>query len=294
MQIKIGTLIDGRYRVTAKIGHGGMADIYEATDIIKKVVVAIKMIRDDVMLDSTNLKRFENEALIAASLNHPNIVKVYNHGTVAGVPYIANEYIKGQTLKDVIDFRGALPLEEAVDYMLQLTAALYFAHQHNIVHRDVKPENIFVMPDGTIKLADFGIAQAEGLDNHLTKTNEIIGSVYYMAPEIAKGKKATPKSDMYATGVAFYEMLTAHPPFENDSAVNIAVMHIKDKFPSVRAKNPDIPKEVEKIIYKATMKEPSDRYSDMEEFHQALEKIETNIDNMQPKKGFLARLFGFK
>ena len=294
MQIKIGTLIDGRYRVTAKIGHGGMADIYEATDIIKKVVVAIKMIRDDVMLDSTNLKRFENEALIAASLNHPNIVKVYNHGTVAGVPYIANEYIKGQTLKDVIDFRGALPLEEAVDYMLQLTAALYFAHQHNIVHRDVKPENIFVMPDGTIKLADFGIAQAEGLDNHLTKTNEIIGSVYYMAPEIAKGKKATPKSDMYAAGVAFYEMLTAHPPFENDSAVNIAVMHIKDKFPSVRAKNPDIPKEVEKIIYKATMKEPSDRYSDMEELHQALEKIETNIDNMQPKKGFLARLFGFK
>ena len=111
MQIKIGTLIDGRYRVTAKIGHGGMADIYEATDIIKKTTVAIKMIRDDVMLDSTNLKRFENEALIAASLNHPNIVKVYNHGTIAGVPYIANEYVKGQTLKEVIDFRGALPLE---------------------------------------------------------------------------------------------------------------------------------------------------------------------------------------
>ena len=148
MQIKIGTLIDGRYRVTAKIGHGGMADIYEATDIIKKTTVAIKMIRDDVMLDSTNLKRFENEALIAASLNHPNIVKVYNHGTIAGVPYIANEYVKGQTLKEVIDFRGALPLEEAVDYMIQLTDALYFAHQHNIVHRDVKPENIFVMPDG--------------------------------------------------------------------------------------------------------------------------------------------------
>ena len=294
MQIKIGTLIDGRYRVTAKIGHGGMADIYEATDIIKKATVAIKMIRDDVMLDSTNLKRFENEALIAASLNHPNIVKVYNHGTIAGVPYIANEYIKGQTLKDVIDFRGALPLEEAVDYMIQLTDALNFAHQHNIVHRDVKPENIFVMPDGTIKLADFGIAQAEGLDNNLTKTNEIIGSVYYMAPEIAKGKKATPKSDQYAAGVAFFEMLTAHPPFENNSAVNIAVMHIKNKFPSVRTYVPECPREVEKVIYKSTNKDPNLRYNDMEDFKEALLKIKGNIDNLKPKKGLLARIFGFK
>ena len=294
MQIKIGTLIDGRYRVTAKIGHGGMADIYEATDIIKKTTVAIKMIRDDVMLDSTNLKRFENEALIAASLNHPNIVKVYNHGTIAGVPYIANEYVKGQTLKEVIDFRGALPLEEAVDYMIQLTDALYFAHQHNIVHRDVKPENIFVMPDGTIKLGDFGIAQAEGLDNHLTKTNEIIGSVYYMAPEIAKGKKATPKSDMYAVGVAFFEMLTAHPPFENDSAVNIAVMHIKDKFPSVKKYVPDCPREVEKVIQKATNKDPNLRYNDMEEFNRELKKLKNNVHNLQPKKGLLARIFGFK
>ena len=294
MQIKIGTLIDGRYRVTAKIGHGGMADIYEATDIIKKTPVAIKMIRDDVMLDSTNLKRFENEALIAASLNHPNIVKVYNHGTIAGVPYIANEYVKGQTLKEVIDFRGALPIEEAVGYMIQLTDALYFAHQHNIVHRDVKPENIFVMPDGTIKLGDFGIAQAEGLDNHLTKTNEIIGSVYYMAPEIAKGKKATLKSDMYASGVAFYEMLTAHPPFENDSAVNIAVMHIKDKFPMVKKYVPDCPREIERIIQKATNKDPNLRYQDMNEFNQELVKLKKNIENLQPKKGFFARLFGFK
>ena len=294
MQIKIGTLLDGRYRVTAKLGHGGMADVYEATDIIKKSSVAIKMIRDDVMVDSVSLKRFENEALIAASLNHPNIVKVYNHGTIAGVPYIANEYIKGQTLKDVIDFRGALPLKEAVDYMIQLTDALAFAHQHNIVHRDVKPENIFVMPDGTIKLGDFGIAQAEGLDNHLTKTNEIIGSVYYMAPEIAKGKKATPKSDMYAVGVAFFEMLTAHPPFENDSAVNIAVMHIKDKFPSVKKYVPDCPREVEKVIQKATNKDPNLRYNDMEEFNRELKKLKNNVHNLQPKKGLLARIFGFK
>ena len=199
MQIKIGTLIDERYRVTAKIGHGGMANIYEATDIIKKVPVAIKIIRDDVSLDTTTLKRFENEALIAASLNHPNIVKVYNHGTIAGVPYIANEYVKGQTLKDVIDFRGAIPMEEAVDYMLQLTDALDFAHQHNIVHRDVKPQNIIISTDGKVKLSDFGIAKAATSN---TITSNVMGSVHYTSPEQARGGYSDEKSDVYSSAVS--------------------------------------------------------------------------------------------
>lgn len=294
MAIKIGTLIDGRYRVTARIGHGGMADVYEATDIITKKSVAIKLIREDVMLNLVNVKRFQNEALIAASLNHPNIVKVFNHGTLAGAPYIAYEYIKGQTLKDVLDFRGPLPIAEALEYMLQLTAALEFAHQHNIVHRDVKPENIYAMPNGTIKLGDFGIAQADGLSNDLTKTSEIVGSVYYLAPEIAQGKQATNKSDIYAAGVTFFELLTAHPPFERDTPVNIAVAHIKDKFPSVRQYIPSCPKEIEKIIYKATMKLPSERYRDAQEFYEDLLKIKNNPDLLKEKKSFLSKLFGFK
>ena len=294
MQLKIGSLLDGRYRVTARIGHGGMADIYEANDIISRRTVAIKIIREDVMLNTTNLRRFENEALIAASLNHPNIVKVLGHGSVAGVPFIVNEYVKGQTLKDVLDFRGSLPLAESIDYMIQLTEALYFAHKHNIVHRDVKPENIFVMSDGTIKLGDFGIAQAEGLENHLTKTSEIIGSVYYMAPEIAKGGQATNKSDIYSAGVTFFEMLTNHPPYEKDNAVNIAVAHVNEKFPSVKKYCPNCPKEVERVIFKSTMKNPNMRYEDCMEFNSDLKALKANKDLLKEKKGFFSRLFGFK
>ena len=161
MPLKIGSLVDGRYRISARIGHGGMAEVYEGHDIINKKMVAIKLIREDVMNNPVNLARFQNEASIAASLNHENIVQVYNHGTINGIPYIANEYIKGQTLKEVLDFRSSLPMGEAIDIMLQLAAALNYAHKHGIVHRDVKPDNIYLMGDGTIKLGDFGIAQSD-------------------------------------------------------------------------------------------------------------------------------------
>ena len=231
--IKIGSLVDGRYRIEARIGHGGMAEVYEATDIINKRRVAIKMIREDVMKNPINLRRFQNEATIASSLNHPNIVKVYNHGTIEGRPYIANEFIRGQSMKEMLDFRTSIPIAEAVSYMLQLTSALFYAHQHNIIHRDIKPHNIFVMPDGTIKLGDFGIAQAGGVDDSFTKTSEIVGSVHYLAPEISQGKPASIQSDIYAAGVTFYELLTGHVPFDKDTPVNVAVAHVKERFPPV-------------------------------------------------------------
>lgn len=294
MSVKIGTIVDGRYRVIGRIGHGGMAEVYEATDIINKNMVAIKFIKEDVMKNAVNIKRFENEALIAASLNHPNIVKVYNHGTLNGVPYMANEYIKGQNLKEVLDFRGPLPLNEVIDYMIQLTDALSFAHSHGIVHRDVKPENMFLMTDGTIKLGDFGIAQAENLESSFTKTSEIIGSVFYMAPEIAKGEQATKRSDIYAAGIVFFELLTGHPPFERDTPVNIAVAHIRDKFPSIRQELPNIPKEIERIIFKATKKNPYDRYQDAKEFENDLKEVKRNPELLKDSRGFFSRLFGFK
>ena len=162
MPLKIGSLIDGRFRIMARVGHGGMAEVYESVDVITKKNVAIKLIREDVMSNPVNLMRFQNEASIAASLNHPNIVKVYNHGTVEGIPYIANEFIKGQNLKEVLDFRLSLPIIEAVDDLLQIASALAYAHSHGVVHRDVKPDNIYVMGDGTVKLGDFGIAQSTG------------------------------------------------------------------------------------------------------------------------------------
>lgn len=295
MSVKIGSIFDDRYKIHARIGHGGMAEVYEASDIINKRTVAIKLIREDIMKDPINLRRFENEATIAASLSHPNIVAVYNHGTFGGRPYIVNEYMKGQTLKEILDFRGSLPLSETLLYLLQLTSALGYAHAHGIVHRDVKPDNIFVLADGTIKLSDFGIAQASGIDDGLTKNQEnIIGSVHYIAPELIQGKAATAQSDVYAVGITFFEMLTGRVPFERDSAVNIAVAHIRDKFPSIRKQLPSCPKEIERIIFKATKKNRKDRYQNMNEYYDDLLNAKNNPEITDEKKGLLSRIFGFK
>lgn len=294
MAIKIGKLIDERYRITARIGHGGMAEVYEASDIINKKIVAIKFIREDVMSNPVNLRRFENESAIAAQLNHPNVVKVHNHGIVEGRPYITYEYISGQSLKEALDFRTRLTINEAVDIMLQLTAALECAHTHSIIHRDIKPDNIFIMSDGTIKLGDFGIAQTDDLKESLTSTNEVVGSVHYMAPEIASGKLASVKSDIYAAGVTFFELITGHVPYEKKTAVDVAVAHVREKFPSVKKYLPQCPKEIEKIIHKATRKSPKDRYQRVSEMHEDLVKLKNNPTILKEKKNWLSRLFGFK
>lgn len=294
MPLKIGSLLDGRYRITARVGHGGMAEVYESTDVMTKRVAAIKLIREDVMSNPVNLMRFQNEASIAASLNHPNIVKVYNHGTVQGVPYIANEFIKGQNLKDVLDFRGALPILEAVDMLLQVSSALAYAHSHGIVHRDVKPDNIYVMGDGTVKLGDFGIALSNTISNGSDKNNEIVGSVHYLAPEISLGKLATAQADIYSLGVTFFELITGHVPYNKQKAVDIAVAHVKEKFPSPKKYLPNCPREVEHIINKCTKKNPKDRYQTAKELYEDLMNLKNNPSAIKEKKGFFARIFGFK
>ena len=293
MPLKIGSLVENRYRVTARIGHGGMAEVYEGNDIIGKKTVAIKLIRKDVMENPVNLIRFQNEATIAASLNHPNIVAVYNHGTVDGVPYIANEFIKGQNLKQVLDFRSSVPVEEAVDYMIQLASALNYAHQHGIVHRDVKPDNLYVMGDGTIKLGDFGIAQTDATSKLTSKDSEIVGSVHYLAPEITSGKPATGQSDIYSAGVTFFELITGHVPYIKNSAIDIAVAHVKEKFPSPKKYLPNCPKEIERIIFKCTKKDPHERYATAKELYDDLVALK-NDKGLKEKKGFFRRLFGFK
>ncbi len=295
MPIKIGSLIDGRYHINGRVGHGGMSEVYEATDIISRKRVAIKLIREDVMKNPVNLKRFKNEATIAASLNHPNIVKVYNNGTIDGRPYITNEFIGGQTLKDVLDFRSPLPISEALSIMIQLTSALQYAHDHNIIHRDIKPQNIFLLQDGTIKLGDFGIAEADGLDiTNPIESKEIVGSVHYIAPEIAKGKAASAQSDIYSAGVTFFELVTGHLPFTEGDAVAIAVSHIKDKFPSPKKYLPNCPREVERIIQKATAKRLKERYLTAREFHDELVELNSHPELFKEKKGLLSKIFGFK
>lgn len=294
MAIKLGMLVDERYRITARIGHGGMAEVYEANDIINKKIIAVKFIREDVMSNPVNLRRFENEATIAAQLNHPNIVRVYNHGIVEGRPYIAYEYIAGQSLKEALDFRTRFTIDEAVDILIQLTAALSCAHGHSIIHRDIKPDNIFIMSDGTIKLGDFGIAQNDNINESLTSTNEVIGSVHYMAPEIASGRPASIKSDIYATGVTFYELLTGHVPYEKKTPVDVAVAQVREKFPSVKKYLPQCPKEVERIIFKATKKNPKERYDNVNEMHDDFVDLKKDPSILKEKKSFLSKIFGFK
>lgn len=295
MPLRIGTLVDGRYRVTARIGHGGMAEVYEANDIITRKLVAIKLILEDVMKNPINLRRFENEATIAASINHPNIVKVYNHGTMDGRPYIANEFIKGQNLKEVLDFRGRLSLEESLSIILQLVDALAYAHSCNITHRDIKPDNIFLLSDGTIKLGDFGIAEADGINTkNIQHKKDVVGSVHYLAPEISKGRHATAKSDIYAVGVTFFELITGHRPFEKDNALNIAVAHIREKFPSPRKYLPECPKEIERIILTCVKKSPKERYASANALKEDLLMVKNNPQLLKEKKTFLQRFFGFK
>ena len=294
MPIKIGSVIDERYRVVARIGHGGMAEVYEASDIITKKRMAIKLIREDVMKNPINLRRFQNEATIAASLDHPNIVKVYNHGTFEGIPYIANEYVAGQNLKDVLDFRSCLPIQEAVSIMIQLTSALSYAHQHNIVHRDVKPQNIFYLPDGTVKLGDFGIAESLNITMNKGKPKEIIGSVHYLAPEISRGYPASPQSDIYAAGITFFELITGRVPFNDVDPVAVVVAHIREKVPSPRKYLPNCSKEAEKIIARATNRSLKERYQNAQDMHDDLVELNQNSKLLKEKKNFFARFFGFK
>jgi len=296
MPIKIGSTIDERYRITARIGHGGMAEVYEATDIISKKTLALKFIREDIMSNPVNVKRFTNEATTAAQLNHPNIVRIFNHGAYDGRPYIAFEYVKGQSLSDVLDFRTSLPILETIDIMIQLCQALECAHSHGIIHRDIKPNNIFYLPDGSIKLSDFGIAQSVEFSEkeNLTSADGLIGSVHYMAPELAKGKLATVQSDIYAMGCTMFEILTGKVPFSKKSPVDVCVAHIKEPFPSAKKFIPTLPKEIDRIIQKACKKDINARYQSAKEFYDDLLEIKNQPELIKEKKGIFAKIFGFK
>ena len=236
-----------------------------------------------------NLSRFEREARAAASLSHPNIVRVINLGTYEGRPYMANEYINGQNLRDILDKRS-IGFLEACDIMYQLTSAVAHAHEHSVIHRDIKPHNVYLTSDGTIKLGDFGIATFEN-SARLTRSETIIGSVHYLAPEISRGQQASYQSDIYSLGVTFFELITRRVPFEDDTPVSVAIRHIKDKFPSPRKYIPSTPKEIERIILKACKKNPQERYKTVKDMRKDIERILRNPELIKEKKSLFSRLF---
>ena len=258
----MSVIIGGRYKLTSLIGRGGMADVYLALDTILNREVAIKILKSEMASDSVALERFAREARASARLVHPNIVEIYDIGDEGDKHYIVMEYIKGYTLKKLIDVRGAIPYRESVWMIKQLSLALLEAHKKGIVHRDVKSQNVLIKSDGTVKMADFGIAQTSN-DVQITKQDTIVGSVHYLAPELAKGKPASMQSDIYALGIVFYELLTGTLPYKGDSAVSIALKHVNNEIPSVREINSEIPQSIENIVIKATAKDPNCRYKNI-------------------------------
>jgi eukaryotic-like serine/threonine-protein kinase len=291
--IEIGMKIDGRYRVTSRIAHGGMADVYEGYDIVNRRIVAIKVMRVDMMDNPKNVERFKRECIAAASLNNPNIVKVYGQGIVDGRPYMANEYVDGRTLRDKLNVVSGhnLPPLEACEVMLQLTSGVQYVHDHGLIHRDIKPDNLFYLPDGSVKIADFGISTPLG---EKQTEDAVTGTVYYTAPEILMGGEAGVASDIYSMGIVFYEMLTGTIPFDGNTVEEVAIAQIKKHFPEPSKTIPSVPKSVDRIVVKACRKRPEERYLSSLQMHDAIQEAMKDEGSFKDRKSFFSRLFGFK
>jgi len=260
----IGRRINGRYKIVEMIGGGGMANVYLAEDIILEREVAVKILRLDFANDEELIKRFNREAQAATSLDHPNIVSIYDVGEENDIYYIVMEYVKGLTLKQYIQRNLHTPIEKVLHIMEQVTSAIEHAHQHGIIHRDIKPQNILIDDNETIKITDFGIATALSATS-ITQTNSVLGSVHYLSPEQARGGMANKKSDIYSLGIVMFELLTGRLPFSGESAVSIALKHLQTTTPSLKRWNPSVPQSVENIVLKATAKDPFHRYNSVHE-----------------------------
>lgn len=269
-----------RYQIIKKIGHGGMATVYLAHDVILNRQVAIKLLSDDaVAKDSSALQRFSLEAHAITSLIHPNIVEVYDICDVKNKHFIVMEHIEGHTLKQIIQLRGHLPINESVWIMKQLCSGIMEAHKNKIIHRDIKPQNVLVKNDGTCKIADFGIAV---LNNslELTSKDTVLGSVHYLAPELSKGENPTMQSDIYSLGIVFFELITGQVPYSGDSAVAVALKHFKEPLPDIKKMCPNVPQSIVNIIIKATAKDQNERYENvalmLKDLNQCLSKEHLN------------------
>ncbi len=260
----IGKHLGGRYELVSRIGGGGMAIVYQGTDLLLNRTVAVKVLRQQFCHDDDFIDRFRREAQSAASLSHPNVVSIYDVGQEEEIHYIVMEYIEGPTLKERIIERAPLPLQESIRIAIEIAEALENAHQNHIIHRDIKPHNILIGRNGRVKVADFGIARAV-TSSTLTHTGSIIGSVHYFSPEQAKGGITGVQSDIYSLGIVLYEMLTAKLPFTGDSPISVALMHVQNTYIEPRELNRFIPQSVENIITKAMAKDLQWRYASVRE-----------------------------
>lgn len=267
-------VLAGRYELFERIGEGGMSVVYKAKDKLLNRFVAIKILKPQFINDSKFIDSFRRESQAAASLSHPNIVNIYDVGREGNIHYIVMELIEGKTLSDYIKEQGAMSYPKVIALSKQIAAALSFAHKNHIIHRDVKPHNIMITPNGTAKITDFGIAKAVNAATIVDNTDGIIGSVHYFSPEQARGGYVDEKSDIYSLGIVMYEMLTGQVPFDGDNPVNIALMHINGEMIPPSKLVDGVPPALEHIIMKCTDKYPINRYASADELIEALNNLE--------------------
>jgi eukaryotic-like serine/threonine-protein kinase len=265
-------VLGDRYEIRSLLGTGGMASVYLGTDRVLDRPVAVKVLARQFAGDASFVERFRREAQAAAALNHPNVVSVYDTGDDGDVHYIVMEYVQGRTLADVIRDEGPLLPQRAAEIAEGVAAALAFAHRAGLVHRDVKPANVMITPTGDVKVMDFGIARAQTGDS-LTRTESVLGTATYFSPEQAKGEGVDARSDIYALGCVLWEMLAGRPPFTGDTAVTVAMKHVRDEPAPPSSVNPDVPPPLDAITLKALAKNPSNRYQTASELASDLERF---------------------
>ena len=268
----VGITLGNRYDMLEKIGTGGMATVYKAKDTLLNRYVAIKLLRDSLEDDKNVISNFIKEAQSSASLVHNNIVSVYDVGEENGMNYMVMEYVDGITLKEYIKSKGALPWQEACDFAIQIGQGISEAHSINIIHRDIKPQNILMTKDKTLKVTDFGIARAVAGETTVVGGNAL-GSVHYISPEQARGGFTDARSDLYSLGIVLYEMLTGKVPFDGDTAVSVALMHLEKEPVNVKCVNLDIPTDLAYVTMKAISKEQRSRYQSVHEFVEDLHAV---------------------
>jgi serine/threonine-protein kinase len=270
----IGTVLSGRYRLEAKLGSGGMSTVYLARDETLDRPVAVKVMHREMSEQEDQLQRFRQEARAVAKLTHPNVVSVIDAGEDGGYPYIVFEYVKGETLKQRIARVGALDTQEAIAYAIEVARGLGVAHSRNMVHRDIKPQNVLIDEEGRAKLTDFGISRQLEQDG-VTATGRVLGTTDYVAPEQAMGKGVDPRSDIYSLGVVLYEMLVGQVPFHADSQVGVAMKHVNEELPDVQRRRPEVSAAVALVVERATAKSPGERYQTVGEM---IDDLETALE----------------
>src|SRR5438105_3608511 len=277
-------VIADRYELEELVGTGGMSSVYKARDRLLERNVALKVLHPHYSDDPEYVERFRREARSVAQLSHPHIVTVIDRGEDGGQQFIVFEYIDGENLKQLIERDGRLPVRRAIELTLEIADALAFAHDHGLVHRDVKPQNVLLTPDGDAKVTDFGIARSLDVERGVTQTGTVLGTSNYLSPEQAAGEPVTPSTDVYSLGVVLYELLTGDVPFRGDNLVVVAMKHVTEHPPSLLDQRADIPPRLARAVERALEKDPAQRFPSMDAFATELRRVRDELDGRDDER----------